>query len=127
MYSLVKDNNKFKFRIYKCIFNLNKTVIDNFIGLNKSNIIFKIFNLKNPYVYEKYESDIITSYHIQLTDKIKYSINKIKKILDIFDCNKTDIDIWINKNINNSLTWLAITKKDNQYEITFYHALITYS
>jgi hypothetical protein len=123
IYGLAKNKDKYIKRYYKSLYNLNKSLIDKFIGEAKSTILYKLFNIKDKnYIYEKYEDDIITSYHIRLNFyKIKDYIIQIKELLKLFECNVSNIDLWINKNKNYYIRWIGITKKNNNFEVTFYY------
>jgi len=130
IYGLAKKKNfyfdfyKYEFREYKPIKNIDKSLIDKFLGLELSNQLYKIINNKFRKIttFEKYENKKITSYHFnfKFTQVVSF-YNELKQLLTLFNCNTNDFESWFNKNKNLYIAWIGITKKNNEFEITFYY------
>jgi hypothetical protein len=124
IYGLVKDNNTYEYREYKPINNFKKNTLDTFLGKELSNKLYKIINnyFKKKFAYEKYVNKTITSYHLYFRHiQIKHFETQIHKLLKLFNCNTTNINSWIQNNKEQYIYWIGITKKNNQFEITFYY------
>ena len=124
IYGLAKKNNKYEFREYKPIKNIDKSLIDKFLGLELSNQLYKIINNKFRKIttFEKYENKKITSYHFNFKfTQILSSYNELKQLLTLFNCKTNDFKSWFNKNKNLYISWIGITKKNNEFEITIYY------
>lgn len=124
IYGITFNNNKYSTRIYKPTYNIDKKIIDDFIGTDKSTILFKMFNITNNIVYIRYENNIATSYHFRIDfDTIKNYTTQIKELLTACNCNITNIDEWINNNQNKYIRWIGITNSNNKLEITIYYRI----
>ncbi len=124
IYGIAFNNNKFSTRIYKPTYNIDKKIIDEFIGTDKSTLLFKLFNITNNLVYVRYENNIATSYHFCIDFYTIKNYNKqIKELLTTCNCNISNIDVWINKNQNKYIRWIGITNTNNKLEITIYYRI----
>jgi hypothetical protein len=124
IYGLAKKNNKYEFREYKPIKNLDKSLIDKFLGIELSNKLYKIIDNKFRKIttFEKYENKKITSYHFNFKfTLIKSFYNELKQLLTLFNCKTIDFESWFNKNKNLYIAWIGITKKNNEFEFTIYY------
>jgi len=124
IYGLAKKNNKYEFREYKPIKNIDKSLIDKFLGIDLSNKLYNIINgkFKKNITHQKYVDQKITSYYFNFKfTLIKSFYNELKHLLTLFDCKTTEFELWFNKNKNLYIAWIGITKKNDEFEITIYY------
>lgn len=124
IYGLAKKNNKYEFREYKPIKNIDKSLIDKFLGIELSNKLYKIIDNKfrKNITHQKYIDQKITSYYFNFKFTLINSFyNELKQLLTLFNCKTNDFKSWFNKNKNLYIAWIGITKKNNEFEFTIYY------
>jgi hypothetical protein len=105
--------------------NLEKKLGDE--ALNKDNLK-DLFNLEDEIVvYKKFDQKTNFNLNFYLIAIDKYLISdyreQIVTLLKDFKCNTDNIDDWLNKYSAYYLYWIAIGKKDETIELTFYYRI----
>ena len=128
IYGIEKRNTDYSIRIYKPDLYFEKDELDTFLGYEKSSLFYKLFNIPDDVVvYKKYDQNHdfkLNFYLIYLEGYKVYDYREqIKALLIKYDCNIEGIDKWINKNKDYYMYWVAIGKKNNSIEVTFYYRI----
>jgi hypothetical protein len=128
IYGIEKANNNYTIRVYKPDEFFKKPELDRFVGTEKSTTLYNLFNLEEEIVvYKKYDQKTDFNLNFYLIAIEKYLIADYKEqivtLLKAFDCKTDNIDTWFNKYSGYYLYWIAIGKKDDSIEVTFYYRI----
>ena len=126
--SVEKDTTNYTIRVYKPDEFFKKPELDEFIGLERSTTLYNLFNLEDEIVvYKKFDQKTNFNLNFYLIAIDKYLISdyreQIVTLLKDFKCNTDNIDDWLNKYSAYYLYWIAIGKKDETIELTFYYRI----
>jgi hypothetical protein len=102
--------------------------LDKFIGYEKSTTLYNLFNLEEEIVvYKKYDQKTNFNLNFYLIAIEKYLISdyreQIVTLLKAFKCNTYNINDWFIKYSDYYLYWIAIGKKEETIELTFYYRI----
>ena len=126
IYGIEKANNNYTIRVYKPDEFFKKPELDIFIGNERSDALYTLFNLEEEIVvYKKYDQKTDFNLNFYLIAIEKYLIadyeEQIVTLLKVFKCKTDNIENWFKKYSNYYLYWIAIGKKDDSIELTFYY------
>jgi hypothetical protein len=128
IYGIEKSKNDYTIRVYKPDEFFKKPELDRFVGLERSTTLYNLFNLEEEIVvYKKYDQKTDFNLNFYLIAIEKYLINdyreQIVTLLKAFKCKTDNIDVWLNKYSDYYLYWIAIGKKEETIELTFYYRI----
>ena len=126
IYGIEKRGNKYSIRIYKPDAYFKKEELDMFLGKDKSTLLYTLFNIpREVVVYKKYDQNYNFKLNFYLIYLEKYLIHdyrtQIVTLLKTFKCKLDNIDKWLYKYSDYYLYWIAIGKKNDIQEVTFYY------
>jgi len=126
IYGIEKSKDDYTIRVYKPDEFFKKPEMDTFVGNEKSTALYNLFKLpEEVVVYKKYDQKTNFNLNFYLIAIEKYLISEYREqivtLLKTFKCKTENIDIWFKKYSNYYLYWIAIGKKDDSIEITFYY------
>jgi len=128
IYGIEKSNNNYTIRVYKPDEFFKKPELDKFVGLERSTSLYNLFNLEEEIVvYKKYDQKTNFNLNFYLIAIKKYLINDYREqiviLLKAFKCKTDNINVWLNKYGGYYLYWIAIGKKEDTIELTFYYRI----
>ena len=126
IYGIENDKNNYTIRVYKPDAFFKKPELDRFVGNERSDALYNLFNLEEEIVvYKKYDQKTDFNLNFYLIAIEKYLIRDYKeqivKLLNVFKCKTYNIESWFKKYNDYYLYWIAIGKKDDSIELTFYY------